>query len=538
MSRVISRQILLPFGSLTFLFFLSPLLLAARAEQLPATAPSDSASSLNSLSAAYEQKHFAAVVKQGGDVLAGIKADVPRADADYLRVLVSLAAFKSQSLLTSAALFRQAYEACPGAVTAANYGAVEMLVGDRQLARTLFNKALDYAPSDFCAHLGLAELAALEPKSAPAGADVELARAAAALGLDESAPLWSALADHYLLLKEPVAALSAYARAEKCLTAKSAGAAGTKAIDNQTTGDADLEKHLKQAIFRAALLAGNDALAGERLDAALATSNLPLEAYSLCASRLCRPDAAGDRLARRLYDKALAENGHDNDLFYALGRAFGEAGQDNFARLCLDRVHEREPEDSKFALACAAQLARGGHGSAAAKILSALVARAKSQEPTPQRKMAQALARAGLRLLPQYQKDWAAALKSTLAQPERPNFKTAFAALSAIKCHCRLLTMQYTLHDQPGVAFSYIPDDKEPVAFIIYDGKATEPLKVWRSLKDEAKAIPLGRSENLGDFYHLVKAALDYAEAPYRPEHPYYLFNTLPLRTLPLPKRG
>jgi tetratricopeptide (TPR) repeat protein len=286
------------------------------------------------------------------------------------------------------------------------------------------------------------------------------------------------------------------------------------------------------------LLKGDERLAKERLAAALATPNLPLEVYTLSATRLSSVGAGGGGLAKRLYEKALSENDSDNDLFYALGRAFGDAGDDAYALRCLGRAHEKEPEDSKFALAFAAQLARGGEKAAAARQLTAIVARARSQEPTPQRKMAQALAGAGLSLLPQYQKDWALTLKASLGGQSLPIFKTAYAGLFSIKCHCRLLTMQYTLHSQPGVVFSFIPDDKEPVAFIIYDSKTTSPGQVWQSLHDEAKAAPLVRSENLSDFYTLVKTALDYAEAPYRPEHPYYVFNTLPLRTLSLPKRG
>jgi len=471
------------------------------------------AASAGGLKTLYDLKRYSQVVENGEKVLTGLK----KGDGDWLytKVLMTAASTKCQPLLNSTELARQAYEADPANVVVVdNYAALQLLGGDKELAGKLFQKGIQLAADDFYGHLGLAEVYAQDPAHGAAAALAELAKAEAASGTGSLSlsEKWLLIGDRYLLLNEPKMALAAYLKAED---------------NNKREAD-----RVNQSVFRAALICGRMDLVSRRREAALGGASVMPEIYILSAAKLCPANAEGEALARRIYEKALAASGGDNEYLYKLGRAFGTGGQNEFGLLCLKKAAQNAQGEGKYVVAYAGQLARSGDNVEARRQLAELAKRYKLDEPTPQRSLAQGLARAGLALLKEYDSDWASTLRTAVRGSNRPVYKTAYATLLKIKCHCRFLSMQYTMRAQPGVVFAFIPDDKTPVAFLIYDSKTTSPAKVWDKIKNEATVEPLGKSETMSDFPQLVQVALDYAEAPYRPVKPYYEFNPLPMRVL------
>jgi Flp pilus assembly protein TadD len=466
------------------------------------------------LKALYDRKRYQQVVEGGKKLLTRMN----KGDVDYTRVtvLLSLAALKYQPPLIVAGLARDAYESGHGqeTVPASNYGLLEIVVGDRELAEQLLQKVLQSAPDDFLSHLGLAELFAMDPKHDMASVTSEMARAEAADNTFGLSPgdKWLLIGDDYLILDDPAKALTAYLMAEK-------------------HSNPDLSARITQSIYRAALACGQLDLAKKRLDAALAAGAVSSEAYVLTAAKLCPPTDQGKALAKRVYDGAVAKTG-DSDVMYKLGRAFGKGGQDHYALLCFKEALKLCPDDDKYMVAYAAQLAKSGDNVLARRQLAILAKRFKLQEPTLQHALTQGLALAGLNLLDDYNSDWASAVKQALGGKPRPVYKTAYAQLLNIKCTCRLLAMQQTLRTQPGVIFGYIPNDKLAVAALIYDSKIGHPELVWAKISKEAKIVPLAKEETLRDFSQLVQVALDYSEAQYHPLKPSFSFNPLPMRQM------
>jgi hypothetical protein len=471
--------------------------------------------------------------KQYKDVLAGadkLMATTAKSGSDYARLcaLAAASAQKCQSLASVLAYAKAGYGAAPdNAVCATNYGAVEMVVGDRQLASQLFTKAIAEDDRDFDAHLGLSEVLALDPAQGTLKASEQLTKAQS---LAVTPAQWLSLGDHYLAFNEPLAALSTYNSAEAALAAV-----------NDDDEKKDLTGRLNLATYRAALEADKASLAEQRLSAALAVPTWRSDLYTLTIAKLCNGgnvavekegQTAASALGQKIYDRALAQAGDNDELFYSMGRAFDKVGLKNLAKLSLTRAHQQDPGDGKFAVALAGFLSETNQNVAAQNLLSGMAAKIKASEPTAEKQMALGLSRAGIAMLTRFQNDWALTVRNTWRSRPVPLYKTAYADLQNIKCHCRLLTMQQTLRQQPGVIYAYIPDEKTPVAFLIYDSKVVQPAKVWQSLGTEASAKMLDRSENFTSFSQLVQSALDYAEAPYKPQTPYYVFNPMPLRLL------
>jgi len=513
----------------------------------PGNAPGARAASSEDapLKALFDSKRYSQVMDLGEKVLARQK----KGDADWLytKVMMTAAATKCQPLLNSTELARQAYEANPSnPVVIDNYAALQMLSGDKELAGKLFQKGIQLAADDFYSYVGLAQVYAQDPKYGTSAALAQLARAEAAVKVSGASALalstspsvslnlnlsqkWLLIGDQYLIMNEPKLALAAYLKAEATL-------AGTNAADGQdAAGHAErsnLSGLIDQSIYRAALGCDRIDLALKKRDAALASPAVMPEVLVLTAARLCPQTPAGEALAKQVYEKALASAGGDNEFLYRLGRAFGNGGQDKYARLCLEKSLVNNSSEGKYVVAYAAQLAKAQDNVSARRQLADLAKRYKLDEPTPQRSLAHGLARAGMAMLKEYDSDWASTARAVVRGSAKPTYKTAYATLLKIKCHCRFLSMQYTMRAQPGVVFAFIPDDKTPVAFLIYDGRTTSPAQVWDKIKNEATVVPLAKSESMRDFPQLVQVALDYSEAPYRPLKPYYNFNPLPLRLL------
>jgi tetratricopeptide (TPR) repeat protein len=479
--------------------------------------------------ALYEAHRYQSAVEAGKKLLAGMK----KGEANYisLLVLVSLAALKCEPLWNASALVREASERDQGKslVPLSNYGLLQIVVGDYDLAAKLLTQALQIDPADFLSHLGLAQDYALDPKHTVAEAMSEMAKAEAAnncFGLDQGTK-WLLIGDSYLVLNEPARALAAFQKAEqnmaKPLPAGANAAQIKEAKANQTK--------LAQSVCQAAISAGQLDLAGKKLDQAFAADEVPPDLFVLAAAKLCPVNPAGEARAKQIYNEAFLK-ATNSYLFYRLGRAFGTAGQDRYSRLCYEQARKMSPDDDRCIVAYAGQLARDGYNVMARKQLNIVANRFKLEEPTVQHFLTQGLTLAGQRLLDQADSDWASALRHSLGGHSTLVYKTAYARLSNIKCHCHLAAMQYKMRTQPGVVFSFIPEDKQPLAIIMYDPKLATPAPIWDKIKGEATVEPLPREESLNEFAPLVELALNYVEGTYHPAKPIFSFAPPPLRLM------
>ncbi|MBS1999603.1 MAG: hypothetical protein JSS86_24930 [Cyanobacteria bacterium SZAS LIN-2] len=483
------------------------------ADQVAAVPPAAEQSQLGKLYAGHQ---YSKVMEVGEKILAAQKKGSPEWLAT--KVLMTAASVKCQPLLNCSNLAREAYEACPtNPIAVDNYAALQYQVGDRELAGKLFEKGVQLSARDFLPHVGLSEVYSMDARVGltAAIAQLGLAEAATETGGMSQAEKWLLIGDHYYVLNSFKLALAAYLHADR-------------APDR-----AALEGRINQSVYRSALKNNQIDLAQKLRDAVLLGPAVAASTYVLTAEKLCANTAQGEALSGVVYERALQAPGTDGEFFYHLGRAFAASGQGKYAKLSFEKALQASPAEGKYVVAYAAELAREQDNVRARRQLTELAKRYRLDEPTPTRSLAQGLARAGLALLKEYDSDWASTARQVVRGQSLPAYKTAYARLDKIKCHCRFLSMQYTLRAQPGVVFAYIPDDKVPVAFLIYDSKSSTPAAVWDKIKDEATITPLPKEESLRDFPHVVQVALDYAEAPYRPLKPYYEFNPLPLRILP-----
>ncbi len=391
---------------------------------------------------------------------------------------------------------RAAYEANPNDLVAAtNFAILQLQIGDRELAQSIFSACVKIHPHDYIAALGLAQAIANDPEQGATIAlkqldKVEKLPAAAGRDIDSCTRL--------VLTGDCYVGLNAFTRAF--------------ALYHQAHVLKPTDRAISEKCCRAALASG-------QIDAAktLLAKILPQESADqnllLLLAQNARALGSGS-LTNFVLRSARANFATDADFYYRLGRAF-QADQNPAAGGCFSRAVSLSPDEGKFVLAHAALLTISHKESEALAVLKVMAAKSATQEPSQRRTLVAGLIKAGVDLL---------------SQPGKHSFQVSTVEITSLSCLCKVAAINIILRTQPGVVFAQVPEGKGPRNLLIC-ASGQNPALVWSKMAREAKYQLLAKAgPTITDFPTLYTVASNNYETVTIAPKPHYDFEPLPLR--------
>ncbi len=386
---------------------------------------------------------------------------------------------------------RAAYEANPNDVVAAtNFAILQLQIGDREFAQSIFSSAAKLHPLDYLAALGLAQALANDPEQGVPAALKQLDKVEKipqAAGVDSFTRL-VLTADCYL-------SLNAFPRAF--------------ALYRQAYLLKPTDYTVSEKCCRTALASGQLDLAKTFLPQVLAKESAD-QALLILLAQNSRTLRAGP-ISNAIMESARTNFSSDADFYYRLGRAFqGDAN----AAICFNRAVTISPDEGKFVLAQAALLTLAHKESAALAQLKTMAGKSAMQEPSPRRTLVAGLIKAGVELL---------------SQPGKHSYQVSTVEITSLSCHCKVAAINYILRGQPGVVFAQVPEGKGPRNLLICAADQN-PALIWSKMAKEAKYKLLPKASPITDFPALYALASGNFETVTVAPKPHYAFQALPLR--------
>ncbi len=389
---------------------------------------------------------------------------------------------------------RAAYEANPNDLVAAtNFAILQLQIGDRELAQSVFSASAKIHPHDYIAALGLAQAIANDPEQGATNALKQLDKVEKlppAAGVD--------ICTRLVLTGDCYVGLKAFARAF--------------ALYRQAHLLKPTDRSISEKCCGAALASG-------QIDAAkpLLAQILPQESANqnllLLLAQNGRALGSGP-LTNFILQSARANFATDADFYYHLGRAF-QADQNPAAGGCFSRAVTLSPDEGKFVLAHAALLTISHKEPEALALLKVMAGKSATQEPSQRRTLVAGLIKAGVDLL---------------SQPGKHSYQVSTIQITSLSCLCKVAAINHILRTQPGVVFAQVPEGKGPRNLLIY-ATGQNPALVWSKMAKEAKYKLLPKAgPTITDFPTLYSVASTNYETDTIAAKPYYDFEPLPLR--------
>lgn len=463
-------------------------------------------------------------------------------------------------------------------VALTNYACLQFLYGDRNVAKSYFEKALAVDPGDWRARLGLGQCLAFQYSLTVKDRGVnysarpiqealaQFARAqdgaVAGLRIEEK---WLALGDSYLVVHSYDRALSCY---RKALAASFP--AGYPYVERD-------ERMIKTRLVRAALLAGDSAAAAafvsELLSARLAdrdTLDLLIEVYlpALVQPELTKSQSAAvsgasgqsavESTFLALFTRLNEDFPHEGYYFYKLGRAVercnallrnedekinSQAGRSGVERKSLKELSQSAYRrgvaegDFEAALALTRLLSLAGAHVEASRVMREALQWTLRSEPAASRVFDRRLAETILLLNIEHSGDLAFALKKALVGVPGVKLRVSRARLLDWHCACKIASTHYVLAMSKSVLFAFLEPSHNGRGTIVYfpgDASNSSPggghKDIWQRVAKEV-SVSVYEDREINTLAELVEIVLDCRDAKFEPITNYLHFEAPPLQS-------
>lgn len=410
------------------------------------------------------------------DALAVVKKIKDAGLDDYqVRSHMAVNLFMTRPLIYPLAEARLAVKMNPrSAVANTNLGVLLQRNGERANAIEKYRAASTIDPSDWRAHVGIAQCLVVDGADGRIIAEREL-KLARAVTTGDTAARFYALGATYLVLRM-------YTDAEDCF----------RQMLKAKAGEAN-ERTAQLGLLKAALGANNVKLISE-----LAPVVLKTEAFDeKAALAMALPAAHLDNgQLTDLYTIVEKKFSKSEQFFYLLGRNFENSGQLNLAyKAYLQAVNLS--------------------GASSASVLSLIGNRAQVGELEEAKRLTAQYVVGKPAKLTGHNKDiFARSLQyaqQILSSEVEPTLHILNVQFSNIKCGCRIPVIELSLRSLPAVIFARVQDEKDPHACIIYDSKVSTSQAIVSIKRDDDKVEVLNDQpvKSLPELVKIVQAAAD-----------------------------
>lgn len=438
-----------------------------------------------------------------------------------------------------------------------NYAALQFRYGDRDIARTYFEKALAIDSQDWRSRLGLGQCLAFNYSLTVKERGINyqarpIQEAVLQLAQAEGGPLsglraeekWLAIGDGYIVLHCYQKALSCY---QKALA--SGFPDGYPNVERE-------RRLIKTKLVKAALLAGDCRSAAPYVSELLTerlsdrdTLELIIDVY-LSASH----EKTGSDLERSLYQSLMmrlsSDFPHDGYYFYKLGRAVertnrqiepqeSEAGRSNDQRKSLVELallaYRRGFSEGDFsaALALSRLLVLAGSNVEASSVMREAYQWALRSEPAASKIFDRRLAETFLTMNKERTGDLAFALKNTLVGVPKVKVRVSRARLLDWHCACKISSTHYVLAMSKSVIFAFLEPSHNGRGTIIYlpgVGKFGDQRDIWQRVAKEV-SVKVLEDKEIDSLSELIEIVLDCRDAKYEPIANSLQFEAPPLQS-------
>lgn len=420
--------------------------------------------------------------------------------------------------------------------TIVDFASLCFAYGDRNLARKLFQKAVNLDPQDWRAHLGLGQCQAFDYSliSRDKGADyprreLELAKEQINLAaivssgvLVQTSVRYVAIGDAYMVLHDYKQALANYQIAKRFVPS---GTVTAWLLTHRMVKTLLALGRLEQALPLCEPL-----LTGPIDDDAL-LSDIFKRLLPLMPVRDLR------QIAPTLTEHLIQDASHSPQLFLDLGSTLEALKVDQSALICLEQANRIAPRDTGCALALARFYYTRGQKQKALQVIRKIERLNLSGEPGIARTLKAKLYVACLQLMQDAGGDLANQVR-TIVRPTPPGNASGLALttanLSQWKCTCKMVSMHMVLMHKTGVDYAHIQFADEGIGSVIYDPALTDPSKIWSGLESEVKVKISPQIVKVDSFADLARAILQVEAASYEPSVGIYNFDAPPLSAVPL----
>jgi len=408
------------------------------------------------------------------------------ADSFLFHLYQSVLLFKTKSLIYPLAAARATVKINGrNAVANANLGSLLQRNGERASAIEKYRAALAADPSDWRAHLGIAQCLSVDGTDGRVIAERELKLAGQTA--NNSVEKWFALGATYLVLRLNQEAEACFSNALKLKP------------------DDDV---VKLGRLKSALAANNLKVVKELLPTTL-TDRLVDQSIALA---LALP-AAQLTIAELTNLETICERNFigSDQFFYQLGRNLEASGQLDLAAKAYLQAIKYSGAGGASVLALVGNRAAAGDLDEANRLVTQYVGtRVVGGKPQPRGHkdiFAQALSYSAQIL------STGSASISTASASNSGSLRIMRAVFSNIKCGCRIPVIELKLRSLPGVIFAHLQDAKDPPACIVYDDKLIDSKAIIATKRDEDK-VEVMSDQPVKSLPELVKIIQDAAEKP------------------------
>lgn len=411
----------------------------------------------------------------------------------------SVLLFKTKPLIYPLAAARAAVKInSRNAVANANLGSLLQRNGERASAIEKYRAALAVDPSDWRAHLGIAQCLAVDGTDGRIIAERELKLVSQSA--NNTVEKWFALAATYLVLRLNPEAETCFSNALKLKP------------------DDDV---VKLGRLKSALAANNLKVVRELLPTTM-TDRLVDQSIALAlaqpAAQLSAPELTNlVTICERNFIGS-------DQFFYQLGRNLEAGGQLDLAAKAYLQAIKYSGAGGASVLALVGNRAAAGDLDEANRLLAQYVGtRVVGGKPQPRGHkdiFAQALSYSAQILSTGSISTSISSSNSSSSSSSPPNSGSASGSLrimraifSNIKCGCRIPVIELKLRSLPGVIFAHLQDAKDPPACIVYDDKLIDGKAIIAIKRDDDK-VEVMSDQPVKSLPELVKIIQDAAEKP------------------------
>ncbi|MBP9091373.1 tetratricopeptide repeat protein [bacterium] len=438
----------------------------------------DSKLLFNQVATLYREGKFEEALKT---LNSGKEAQKIAADSFLFHLYQAVLLFKTKPLIYPLAAARAAVKINGrNAVANSNLGSLLQRNGERANAIEKYRAALAADPSDWRAHLGIAQCLAVDGTDGRVIAERELKLACQTA--NNTLEKWLALGATYLVLRLNQEAETCYSNALKLKP------------DDYV---------VKLGRLKSAVAANNLSVVKELLPTTV-TDRLVDQSIALA---LALPEAQLSISELTTLETICERNFIGSDqFFYQLGRNLEACGQLDLAAKAYLQAIKYSGAGGASVLALVGNRAAVGDLDEANRLLAQYVGtRVIAGKPQPR----------GHKEIFTQALSYSAQILSTnsTSLSGSGSLRIMRAVFSNIKCGCRIPVIEFKLRSLHGVIFAHLQDAKNPPACIVYDDKLIESNAIIATKRDEDK-VEVMSDQPVKSLPELVKIIQDAAEKP------------------------